>query len=142
MTKVAFGGRGGRGRVTGFDHRVVEEGDEGGVEILTFDNFCAQQGIRPDIVKIDVYGSEGRVLDGMHRVLREGVRHLFCELHANMFGYSAADLVAMLEGAGLEVAEFTRHREEDGGEVVPIGAELLGDPEDHVLYARRPDASS
>ena len=136
--QIAFSSQGGHGRMTGWDHRVLAEESEGAVEVVTFDDFCVRQAIRPDIVKIDVHGGEGRILAGMPRMLLHGVSHLFCELHRDMLGYTATDLVAMLQAAGLEVAEFTRHREDDGGQVVPISTALLENPSDHVLYARRP----
>jgi FkbM family methyltransferase len=140
--QVAFGARTGRGRMRGWDDRVLAEDAEGQVEIVTFDDFCERRAIRPDIVKIDVHGSEGRILAGMTRVLQRDVRHVFCELHTDMLGYSARDLVGMLTDAGLEVSEFTRHRDEDGGRIVPIGDAFLTGPADRVLYGHRPGPSS
>jgi FkbM family methyltransferase len=135
--QLALADRAGRGKMTGWDERVLSEEDDGGVEVLSFDRFCAEHDVHPDIVKIDVHGAEGKILSGMERMLKDEVGHLFCELHGDMLGYTAADLVALLEQAGMSVYEFTQHRDPRGGAVVPIGREFLEQPVDRVLYARR-----
>lgn len=100
---------------------------------------CAEQGIRPDIVKIDVHGAEGKVLSGMKNVLAKNVRRLFCELHDDLHGCTVSDLVRLLEEGGLAVSEFTGHRDDAGGGLVPLGDDLLRQPFDRMLYATRND---
>ncbi len=121
----------------GFDERVFKEADNGNVQVLTFDQLCEKENIKPDIVKIDVHGAEGKVLSGMSKTLKNNVKHLFCELHDDMFGYAGGDIIEILETAGLNVYEFTKHREKSGGKLDKIINGLNGNQGSRMLYARR-----
>lgn len=66
----------------------------------------------PNVVKIDVEGAEGLVLDGMEETLRQDeCRHVILETHEpnpvqpsyEDFGYTEDDLFTMLEEAGFTV---------------------------------------
>ena len=48
---------------------------------VTLDRFCADEGIRPDVVKIDVEGAEMNLIRGATRVLREDRPTLFLSVH-------------------------------------------------------------
>lgn len=48
---------------------------------ITLDNFCAERNINPSILKIDVHGSEGKVLEGSRDFLDNSVQVIFLELH-------------------------------------------------------------
>ncbi|MFM6309689.1 MAG: FkbM family methyltransferase, partial [Dolichospermum sp.] len=52
------------------------------IKAITFDELNNQEDIRPEIVKIDVHGAEGKVLYGMKTALKEAVKYLFIEIHA------------------------------------------------------------
>lgn len=76
--------RGGPGE--GRHSTVVPEGSTGSIRVRaeTASAFAASVGERPDLVKIDVEGAEGRVLAGMTSLLRDhghGPREIFMELH-------------------------------------------------------------
>jgi FkbM family methyltransferase len=67
---------------------------------------------RPDVVKIDVEGSEGRVLDGMADLVESGaVRAIFLEIHnpadhrlsVEDFGSSEAEILSRLEEWGFTI---------------------------------------
>lgn len=47
----------------------------------TLDNFCLENSINPSILKIDVHGSEGKVLMGAEKYLKDSVEIIFLELH-------------------------------------------------------------
>jgi len=123
----------------GFDERVIHEVGDGNIQVVTFDRFCAKENIWPDIIKIDVHGAEGKVLAGMSDTLKNKVSHLFCETHSDLLGYTIRGIIQILEAAGLEVFEFTKHRELSGGKLLPISSDLLSNHDDRMLYARRKD---
>ena len=50
-------------------------------EAITLDELCAREAIAPTVVKIDVHGAEGQVLQGMSRLLRESIKVILLELH-------------------------------------------------------------
>lgn len=51
------------------------------VPILRLDRFCAERGLAPDLMKIDVEGAEDAVLDGAQALLAGGrPRHVVCEV--------------------------------------------------------------
>ncbi len=134
---VALSEKEGKGMMEGFDERVFKEVETGNVQVLTFDQLCEKENIRPDIVKIDVHGSEGKVLSGMSKTLKNDVKHLFCELHNDMHGYTVGNIIQTLETAGLNVFEFTKHRDKYSGEIVAISDYLFISHNDRMLYARR-----
>jgi FkbM family methyltransferase len=73
-------GKAGEGR-----HSLVsEKGSTGSIEVrlTTMASFCAEQGVYPSVVKIDVEGAEGEVLAGMDGMMNENrPRELFMEIH-------------------------------------------------------------
>jgi FkbM family methyltransferase len=134
---LALSDKEGQANMEGWDERVLHEVGNGNVQVVTFDQLCKKENIRPDIIKIDVHGAEGKVLAGMSDTLKNKVSHLFCELHDDMLGYTINNIIQILETAGLEVLEFTKHREVSGGKLVPISSDLLSHYDDRMLYARR-----
>lgn len=126
----------GRATMGSWDNRKTINDNNGDIVLLSFDELCSKEHITPDIVKIDVFGAEGNILSGMSNTLHH-VSHLFCELHEDMNGYTAKDIITVMESAGLEVFEFTRHRQETGGDIVPICDEFFSDHIDRMLYGRR-----
>ncbi len=50
--------------------------------LVSLDDFARQNGLRPDLVKIDVEGAEHEVLAGMQRIMREVGPDVSLELHA------------------------------------------------------------
>lgn len=68
---------------------------------------------QPNVVKIDVEGAEGLVLEGMSELLSSSdCRHLFCEIHkeaphrnsSSDFGHSVDDVLALIENSGYSVS--------------------------------------
>lgn len=126
----------GRAKMGSWDNRKTINDSRGSIVLMSFDELCGKEHITPDIIKIDVFGAEGNILSGMPETLRQ-VSHIFCELHEDMNGYTAKDIITMMESAGLEVFEFTRHRQETGGDIVPIRDEFFSDHVDRMLYGKR-----
>ncbi len=87
------------------------------VRAVTLDDFCAGRGLDPDVMKVDVEGSEASVLRGARRLLAARRATLFVEVHdafAEAAGGSADAVFAELEAAGWRWTEVdadapTRH---------------------------------
>ena len=71
-----------------------------GICAITLDEFCKETGIRPDVVKIDVDGSERHVLEGADETLRwHGLRSLLIEMPEDPAERTACE--QLLQRAGL-----------------------------------------
>ncbi|MEQ9618024.1 MAG: FkbM family methyltransferase [Deltaproteobacteria bacterium] len=131
--KANMGGEGGR---------YFTQSDTGNVEVISFDELCENENIKPDIVKIDVYGAEVNVLLGMTKTLSRYVKHMFLETHRTdlMHGFDIYDVLKILKDYNLEVFEITDFREEHGGKLVPVSNDTFRDFKeyyDRMLYIRR-----
>jgi len=92
-----------------------------GVRVVTLDTLIERGEIRPpDVVKIDVEGSEGAVLRGLARTLRERDVIVVCELHE-----TNAEVVDLLADLDYEVENL------DGTEAVRSAGPV------HILARRR-----
>ncbi len=108
----------------------------GAVTTVSFDELAHQRKISSDTVKIDVHGAEGNVIAGMKRSLRR-VSNLYCELHGEMSnGYTARDVVALLQDAGMEISEFRGFRAKDG-KLITLQNDLFSRPHNRMIYARK-----
>ena len=84
---------------------------------VTLDDFCAERVLAPDVVKIDVEGSEASVVRGARGILAARRATLFLEVHeafARAAGRSADAVFVELESAGWRWREVdaeapTRH---------------------------------
>src|SRR5262249_44618393 len=66
---------------------------------LRLDDYFHQQGIDPDLLKIDIDGAEASALRGMHRILKESKPDLLLEVHPAFlpsFGSSASEVYDLL----------------------------------------------
>lgn len=73
---------------------------------ICLDDFCAEQGLRPEVIKIDVEGAEIHVLEGARQVLTAARPLLFLSVHpAHLLrlGRSTAELMALVRSAGYRV---------------------------------------
>ena len=90
------------------DYKLKREGLP--VDIRRVDTLSGTAGLpRPTCMKIDVEGSEGRVLAGMGTLLRDTyLRSLFCEVHPQLlpsFGDSAESFEQTLTASGFAITE-------------------------------------
>lgn len=69
----------------GRQHTLRKEANSGqehiSVETLTLDTYCMEEGVRPDVVKIDVEGAAGRVLAGAESTVAAAETTWIVELH-------------------------------------------------------------
>ena len=111
-----------------FSNRSMKANDKNNIEIvesITFDELSETNNIKPDIVKLDVHGGEGKVLFGMKKALREHIKHLYLELHPNelLVDYSIKDIIDLLIASGFELFEINRFRRENMPEITKISNE-------------------
>jgi len=78
------------------------------VQSVRMHDFCQQQGISPDIVKIDVEGFELNVLSGFGPLLGR-IKLLLLELRREDSGHSAKAVITLLRSAGLGGPLFYDH---------------------------------
>lgn len=97
---------GGMGKIQGANGRETQYENTIEVECVTLDDFVFQQGNpKPDLIKIDIEGGEGLVLQGMSRVLREAKPVLILELH----GKEAAETCwEILTSLGYGISKLAR----------------------------------
>lgn len=93
-----------------------EEGETVAIQAITMDQLCAQHDLSPTIVKMDVHGTEGKILKGMHDTLHGPVQFLMLELHKNAYlrkyapDISRMQILDMLEDAGFTNYYVAGHR--------------------------------
>lgn len=83
-----------------------------GIPSVRIDTYCKQNGILPDIVKIDVEGSEYKVLNGMRESL-ETAKTLLLEIHPpwlQKFGDSLEDIEALLKDHSFLITQIEGHK--------------------------------
>jgi hypothetical protein len=126
----------GKAKTTGWEERDLVESETGDVDVMTFDRLCAAEGIRPDIVKIDVHGAEYKILSGMTRALDKQVKHLFLETHSEdlMQGYDIPAVINLIDSTKFELFQLSDFRRSTSGELVPLDNDLRPDM---MIYARR-----
>jgi FkbM family methyltransferase len=89
---------------------------DGSVQTVTLDELCRLQRVEPKVLKIDVHGSEGKVLMGMQELMRRSVDYILLELHPVevMKEYSgeidAQDILSLLSRLGFHVFYLAGHR--------------------------------
>jgi len=107
-----------RAEVAGIDGQEIRF--NGAAELsaraTTLDEICQQDTIRPVIAKIDVHGTEGKVLMGMEHLMKDSLDFVLLELHPEDWlhrysgGVNRADVVRILARAGFHVFYVAGHR--------------------------------
>jgi FkbM family methyltransferase len=100
-----FDRRGGAfsGRLIGREahYRTTENVEQ--VQTVSIDHLVNAEGFRPpDILKIDVEGNEGMVLEGMRGILASRAPIIICELHTHL-GDSSERVLSLLREFGYEI---------------------------------------
>ena|SRR5919108_991490 len=82
------------------------------VKTFALDDFCNERELDPDIIKVDVEGSEASVLRGARRLLRRGRALLFLELHPEFAPREGGDagVIEELAAAGWEWEELSAEK--------------------------------
>jgi FkbM family methyltransferase len=102
------------------------------VLLTSIDQFVAEHGIVPDIIKIDVDGYEGKVLRGAMQTLTSHRPPIALELHKDRMirGDSRRSIIDMLTGLGYAAMFLTDHHDRKACRVVEVAG-------NHTLVARQ-----
>lgn len=93
------------------------EGQAQPVATTTLDALTSRIGLTPTIAKMDVHGTEGKVLGGMQHLLGGPLELLLLELHSNAYlrkyspGCDREGVLDLLAAHGLEVSLVAGHRQ-------------------------------
>ena len=100
VAPYAVGDHVGKVRLSASGDSVGHVTRSGGIEIeqVTFDSFCADQGLTPTVMKIDIEGSEAAALSGSETVGR--LREYLVEIHEPALRAQGVDPMALLEDLG------------------------------------------
>jgi FkbM family methyltransferase len=97
---------------------TVSYGGTDGVEVttVTLDDLCERENLRPTVVKMDVHGAEGKILQGMEKLMSNSVQYVFLELHPfdDLDRYSTGmtrdEILAVVRRMGFDVYMLAGHR--------------------------------
>lgn len=114
--------------------------------VTTLDRFCADHGVAPRLMKIDVDGYEGKILRGAENLLRTTKPTILLELHrdeAQRDGITRAKVANILFDAGYEALFLTDHQARARCQLVPVrpGHPLLARQETDMLVFYPADAA-
>jgi len=78
------------------------------VDVTTIDDFCAEKGIHPSLIKIDVEGAEERAIIGARRIMEKNDCNIICEWLGNSESHrEAAAILRALDYVALEPSNLT-----------------------------------
>lgn len=103
------------------------------VLVTSIDHFVTQHAVVPDLIKIDVDGYEGKVLQGGMRTFAAHRPAIMLELHKDeliRFGETRRDVVSRLFDVGYRAMFLTDHH-------VPKSCRVVDVDLDHPLVARQ-----
>jgi hypothetical protein len=114
--------------------------------VTTLDRFCADQGVAPRLMKIDVDGYEGKILRGAENLLKNTKPTILLELHrdeAQRDGITRTKVADILFEAGYEALFLTDHHMRERCQLVPVqpGHPLLARQETDMLIFYSPSAA-
>lgn len=138
--KQQFDRRGGAfsGRLIGQGHSYDPTDNVDLVEAITIDGLIEEEGFRvPDILKIDVEGNEGMVLEGMRHTLEKYQPIIICELHTHL-GESSDDVIDMLTSCGYSISDVASAVAEEWNPAASDDVSGLK----HIVAMRRETTSS
>lgn len=99
-------------QATGMNSVVVRKNSETFRETYkrqcTLDSFCAEKGLRPEVIKIDVEGYELSVLRGAQRLIKECTPVIFLSVHPEeivLLGEQVTYLVRLIEQMGYRIED-------------------------------------
>jgi FkbM family methyltransferase len=100
VVPYAVGDRDGMVRFSARGDSAGHVSASGEVEVrqVTLDGYCAERGIRPTVMKVDVEGGEAGALGGSKTV--RGVRELVVEIHEPVLRAQGIDPAALLDSLG------------------------------------------
>ena len=100
VSPCAVGDREGVVRFSASGDSVGHISNSGDIEVrqVTLDGYCAEAGVSPTIMKVDIEGGEAAALGGSNTV--QGLRDLVVEIHEPALRERGIDPVSLLESIG------------------------------------------
>lgn len=80
-----------------------------GKKQISLDDFCSQNNIIPEVIKIDVEGAEIDVLNGAKKILKRFKPAIMLSVHPrhlSMMGCSVNELVALIKNLGYQISDM------------------------------------
>jgi FkbM family methyltransferase len=75
------------------------------IKVVKLDDLLLKIGKNPDVIKIDVEGSEMQVLEGLQATLRKGVKCLMIEVHSEE---NKAEVISFLKSLGYKIIQVSK----------------------------------
>ena len=75
-------------------------------ESTTLENFCSDRNLKPNVLKIDVHGAEGLILNGAKKILEDHVEYVLLEVHQQQLldlfseGMKKGEILELLNSLG------------------------------------------
>lgn len=102
------------------------------VETITMDDFLAQNSIEPDLIKIDIEGSEVLALKGMKKTLAQTHATLLIEIHIRKlkqhFSTDHREVIKLLSDHGYTITRIDRNHPDGKSGTVDPNTKLRGNP--------------
>jgi FkbM family methyltransferase len=75
------------------------------IKVVKLDDLLLKIGKTPDVIKIDVEGSEIQVLEGLQETLRKGVKCLMIEVHSEE---NKAEAISFIKSLGYKITQVSK----------------------------------
>jgi FkbM family methyltransferase len=75
------------------------------IKVVKLDDLLLKIGKNPDVIKIDVEGSEMQVLEGLQETLRKGVKCLMIEVHSEE---NKAEAISFIKSLGYKITQVSK----------------------------------
>ncbi len=89
---------------------------ESGTTTTTLDELCSKESLQPNVIKMDVHGTEGKILFGMERLMKGSLQFMLLELHPYHYlekyspGITRTDILAFADKLGFNIFYIAGHR--------------------------------
>jgi FkbM family methyltransferase len=94
-----------KGRIATDESRLDNNISKIKIKVVKLDDLLLKIGKNPDVIKIDVEGSEMQVLEGLQETLRKGVKCLMIEVHSEE---NKAEVISFLKSLGYKITQVSK----------------------------------
>ncbi len=121
-----------------------QSGREGEVtaEAVSLDEFFAEKGVDPDVIKIDVQGAEMEALQGARAIIERRHPVIFLEVHPKLvgsFGVTVPNIYRFLADKGYNQIYLINEHRKDAGRLLKLDLKSGGPDHTHMLVCAKSD---